>query len=371
MIPRWLRDTVESEWIKALEVVSILLTTVSVVLGAGLFISERKDRTQERALRQITLINSAWESVEDSRERAMARAKNSDVSLFLPQPDWGQRSALSILIDYGVSLTNRDLSYIILNDTDLNHAQVDGTNFQHSIIKFSNFAGSHLDEADFGNADLESTNFEDSSIYLSNFRMSRLQNANLSKSDVRFADFSESDARCSNFFAGRADGADFRGADLRFADFRWVRVRSTAAQGARDIKRVLSREGIHDDLIFPDFREADLSNANFAGAEIEGAMLDGADLGNANIEGAHLKNLDLRNVRNLSQLQLSSACQAGTLYLPLTMTPPPSCGGLKGLLDSLWIFVFRNTIADGWYSSMKAIDQCFQYRDRLTRRTKS
>ena len=151
------------------------------------------------------------------------------------------------------------LSKANLVEADLVEADLEGANLVEADLEKANLFRADLAGADLFRADLAGAD---------------LERANLVEADLERANLVEADLERANLFQ-----ADLRGADLFRADLRG------------------------DNLFRADLFRADLAGADLAGADLFRADLRGADLAGADLAGA-----DLVGVRNLSNIQIKSAC---------------------------------------------------------------
>ena len=98
------------------------------------------------------------------------------------------------------SLSNSDLRYSDLSNSDLSYSDLRYSDLSYSDLSNSNLRYSNLRGSDLSNSDL---------------RDSDLRGSNLSNSDLRDSDLSYSNLRYSNLRGSNLRGSDLRGSDLR------------------------------------------------------------------------------------------------------------------------------------------------------------
>lgn len=168
----------------------------------------------------------------------------------------------------GADFQRGDFTRALLEDVDLSHANLDSARFNNACLRRASLVRSDLEDSDFSGA-------------------------YLGRADLRYAYLGRSHLQYANLQGARMNGADFTGADLRGAVF------NCAVSHQHDTKRK------------PRVECADLTDANFAGANLSDAQFIGANLSAA---------------RNLTPLQLQSACGLNARLPPELSAALPVCG---------------------------------------------
>ncbi len=116
--------------------------------------------------------------------------------------------------------------------------------------------------------------------------------------------------------------------DLENAQFRYARLSSAYFKGAN----LKNANFAAAQLCYVEFKHADLTDAVLADANLTGATMFGVKFGESNlnqaiIEGTDLTDAKMKYVKNLTQVQLDTACiQSGSsIELPAGLTQPPNC----------------------------------------------
>ena len=262
--------------VRAFEPWGILLTVVSVSIAMAAFILDLEQRQVERTFR-------AWQVVDLYEERTAATTSGFE-----------SRSTLRTAVEF---LNWRSPGFICSPAVERISVILGGSLGRTCI--FPRKARESLGGLKAGFADLSGANL--SGAYLVGAHFSR---ADISRSNLSHVNLSASDLSDANLFA---------------ADLSDARLAHAQLSGAILLDADLSRAVLSDaNLTGANLRMADFSDANLSRSDLSNAILDEANLLGANLSNANLKGALLDSVRQLTQIQLDSACGSSS---PLALPP--------------------------------------------------
>ena len=155
---------------------------------------------------------------------------------------------------------------------------------QKANLSLANLVGARLFDAN-----LEGANLEGARLFGANLFGANLEGANLLGAHLLGA----------NLFGANLEGANLKGAYLFVANLVGANLVGANLEGAALLRA---------NLLGANLEGANLEGANLEGANLEGAYLEGAYLVGAYLVRANLKGARLVRAKNLTQVQIKSAC---------------------------------------------------------------
>lgn len=363
----------ETQHFLKLFVGGIVLVTATIgvpttVLSMWQYYSEAPQREADRAIKRLEVLNSAWERIEDTRNKI---------------GDFGQIGAIAILLgDNKSALKNATLSGIDLSQADFSGADLSETNFGDGRTVSAKFAGATIRKTTFrgtrlADVDLSLVVHLDPKL---DFSTSRLRNVVLPRLplepilDIRRATVASidlggfkhgsiiADGACvvalnlDDYRAGalgtenlsarhklsfrnaRLAGVSLRNADLNGGDFReatftgavklgtwhfvefdrWAAIPNTECQNFGDIVLDASDMDL-DDISLTQFVQDSIRNPLVGTPGERGnrkRLFLQADFSQSRLAGARFEGADLVDGSNLTQTQIDTACLDADTRLP-------------------------------------------------------
>lgn len=355
-------------WKENIEYSASVLTAASLIIGAYYYVSESKERDEERRLRRVELIDTAWNVIADAREEAKKIHDKIQKSsrLYASTRDFGQGEAIATLRELGLSFSMRDLSYLRLVNLSLQNIEMIGTVFDYADLSSSLLSNTRAFDARFNNSLLNDAVIQSAGLNGAQFREAELKNADLSFSTLSHVDFNKADLRCSRLERSVATDASFFDADLRSSD-----LRSMIIRGSLTYHKSEDRDYVSPNVV-GDLSEADLENANMSGTEVIRIRMNNVNMNGVILHGTIFEDVDMTMAKNLSNDQLSYSCSKGKVSLPVGLSPLEQCDS-----DVEWTrfkveigrLLVRGTLLDRWYHGSSVKRFCEEARQAITRRS--
>ena len=225
----------------------------------------------------------------------------------------------SLLDLSGIQICGLESEQTDLSNTDLKYATIKDTNLEGSILNSANFHESRVVKSNLSRSDLKHIKAYSSSFGTSNFSSSTIVKAEFKNCDFYGLDFTSSNLAQTKLHESRLINCIFKKANIIYTNFQQANLnnsdmrRTSLSLGYLDEDRVnqidhcefngaklTNTNWEEENLSYGELSEVDLFRANFRNANLSYANLSGSNLDSADLREADLrfaKGLLLNNTR--------------------------------------------------------------------------